>query len=228
MYVTQTDACTMPNGLIPPTPAAVAAAQAAVASTETQIQTAQQAMDSVNTRPDMGPVVTSRGRFFTARTLANWPQGNNPKQPSRFCGPSGTLAVATHQGNSAATTPVSPPLTTRPLGPAIAAPTTGNPCLDVELGYATQSQLSAAMLWKCTQNGYFKPGVRPLVPPVAILANQNALPKLADTDVPPFDPSMMAGMGDVTGGPGSFVLWASLGFGAAALWLAHQYAKGHR
>lgn len=229
MYVTQADACsTLPNGFNAPSAQQVSARRATVASMESSIQRAQKAIDSVSTRPDMGPVVTSPARFFTATNLSNWPggAGGAGSDGGPACKPSANVPLRT--ANSTDTLPVSPPLTTRPLTPAIAAPTTGNPCLDVQVGYALQSQLSKAMLWKCTQAGYFKTALRPSVASVVQLANQNALPALADQDVPPFDPSMTAGMGDVTGGPGSFVLWASLGLLGATVWLAREYSKGHR
>lgn len=228
MYVAQSDACsTLPNGFRAPTAEQVSARRTMVQKMEGSIQRAQQALDSVSTRRDMGPVVTSTARLRNAaRDLSNWPGGTGPASGGAPCKPS--VAANVRTGNSVATLPTSPPLTTRPLQPAVAAPSTGNPCLDVQLGYAVQSQLSKAMLWKCTQAGYFKTPLRPSVPSLAILANANALPALADQDVPPFDPAMTQGMGDVTGGPGSFVLWASLGLLGASLWLAREWAKGAR
>lgn len=226
MYVTQANACTtLPNGFIPASAAQVSAKRAKVANMETAIQNAQAALDSVSTRRDMGPVVTSPARFFAPSLLSNWP-APGPGGGGGGCKPS--VAAPVRTGNSTATLPTSPPLTTRPLQPAVGRPTTGNPCLDVQIGYALQSQLTKAMLWKCTQNGYFKTPLQPTVAGVLALANQNALAALPDSDVPPFDPSMTAGMGDLTGGPGSFALWASVGLLGATLWLATEYAKGHR
>ena len=227
MYVTQTDACTMPNGLIPASAAQVSAARTQLASAEASIQRAQSVFNGLLQRRDMGPVPRSLSPSDVA-ALRQWPsvKFGTGKTANVTCYPA---SVNTAPLDTMPAAPPMPPLTTahgvdQPLTP----PTTGNPCLDVEMGYALQSQLSPAMLWKCTSKGYFKPGVKPTVASVLALANSpGGLPKLADSDVPDFDPSMTLGLGDTAPGQ-SFVLWASVGLLGATLWLAHEWSKAGR
>lgn len=234
MFIAQTDACTMPNSTTPLTPDQIAAPQQARAAMESIITRAQAAIDSVSTRPDMGPVVTSTQRFIAPRLLSNWPSmsaaptGNGRKPagaPTFVCTrQSATVqALGVRQGQAA---PM-PSLTTRPLTPAVVRPTTGNPCLDVQIGYALQSQLSKAMLWKCTQAGYFKTPLKPTVAPVLALANAGALPTIADQDVPPFDPAML-GMGDFSSGMSALQVLAIGGGLLLAGWAVFNAMKGGR
>jgi hypothetical protein len=233
MYVVQSDACNLPNGGMPPTAAAIAAAQAAVAQTETQISNAQSAFDSVVSRPDMAPAPTVAPLNVTFRGQAwrDYPAGTTPlpgskahaRPPMGYCRPSQSVPSGSHLQTTPA--PPMPSLTTsHGVDTPLAPPTTGNPCLDVQLGYALQSQLTPAMLWKCSQAGYFKTGLKPTVASVLALANRNQLPPLPDASVPPYDPSMVAGMGQADGGS-PFVLWASIGLAGAVVWLAHEWGK---
>lgn len=218
MYVPQTDACTMPNGLIPAPADVVAARRAAVAADEAAIQRAQRIFAGLLQRRDMGPIPRTLAPANLER-LKQWPLVRGPVSGQAVqCYPA---SVETAQLTTMPAIPKMPSLTTaHGVDTPLSAPSTGNPCLDVELGYALQSQLSPAMLWKCTQKGYFKPGVRPTVAPVLALANENRLAPLPDQDVPDFDESMLLGLGALPDNVGTLFKWLAWGAGGLFLYAA--------
>ena len=204
--------------------------------TNAVVESALQAYKSVLNRPDLNtnglPLATNGGTpsqpFQGFSAWPDWSQGN-PKGKGRACIrqiPSPQPVVAdTLESVAAPPAPPMPPLTIQ--GRAVVAgqnPTTGNVCIDLAKGYVAQMQLSQGMITKCATKGYYLMGSKPLDARIAMLAATKKLPAVPDQDVPEYSRSM--GLAGADGSP--FTLWASIGLGAAALWLGYEYSKGRR
>lgn len=99
---------------------------------------------------------------------------------------------------------------------------TSNICRDLRDGCVSSNQVDQAQLLACAKAGWS--GNRAWYPDIL---SRPDLPYLGSPDLhPPVMTWGMQGIGQgldvLTGGPGSSILWASLGLGAAVWWLAKQ------
>ena len=115
-----------------------------------------------------------------------------------------------------------------------AAPTTGNVCLDLALGYVVQSQVDPRQLLTCAQAGYSGIKDGPLLTQQYLLwraANWNTLPKVAYNPTPPQATEALLvqnGLGqyEFDGGGSCICLVVVALATAAGVWWAYQESKG--
>lgn len=235
MYVAQTDACTVPNSATPVTPNQIANAAQTYMDTNAIVAKALATFTSVLNRPDLnrnGLLLADSGGVPTApfagfRAWPDWTEGNPSGAPPaclREIPLPLSIPIDTRQA-VAVKAPLMVPQTIE--GRAIQAtgkpPTTGNVCIDLQKGYALQSQVSAAMLFKCSKAGYSQMGLKPTAAQVLAFETAGTLPQIPDQDVPNYDPSM--GMAQLPSGFAGLAFWGSLGLIGATIWLAREWSK---
>ncbi len=227
MYVPQSNACSVQNSSTPVSPADLAASIRKYADVTTVVNTAQAAFDSLLNRPDL-----NRGGFplIDFGGIPSLPFSGFKKWPYRTSKSSPCIVSAPLPKPVAVDLPVGFVLPPPPPIPSMAADrikTTGNVCIDLQKGYALQSQVSPAMLWACSKAGYSRMGLKPTALAVSQLAAENRLAHIPDQDVADYDPKTM-GLAGVNDGIGGFAFWGSLGLAAATIWLGHEYSKGKK
>ena len=243
MYVPDTQACNVPSSTDGITPAQITAAAQTYMDTNATVESALSTFTSVLNRPDLNqnglPLATSGGvpstPFQGFRAWPDWTEGN-PSGTPVACVKSKALPMSiptdTLQAVAAPPAPTMFPQTIQGRAAFTSGiPTTGNVCIDIAKGYVAQSQVSKAMLAQCSMKGYYQMGNKPLIAAVLALSNAGQLPQIPDSTVPQYDPKTMglAGMGDVvTDAANPFMLWTSLGLGAAVLYLGYEYSKSKR
>jgi hypothetical protein len=232
VYVPEASACSVPNSANVPTQAQVNAANQNLMNYNNIVQKALSTFVSVLNRPDLNknglPLKSNGGvpsaPFTGFRAWPDWSQGN-PAGATPACLTSvPTPSSIPTNTRDAVAAPKAPPMVPQTIeGRAVVStgkpPTTGNVCMDLQKGYAIQSQVSALQLWKCSKAGYSQMGLKPTLPAVLALQTAGTLPKIPDQDVPNYDAASMgmagmAGMADATGllsllawSVGGFLLW---------------------
>lgn len=242
MYVPDSQACNVPSSTDGITPAQIAAAAQTYMDTNDTVESALQTFSSVLNRPDLNqnglPLATNGGipatPFQGFRAWPDWTEGN-PSGTPVACVKSRpsprSIPTNTIQAVAAPPVPTMYPQTIQGRAEFIGGvPTTGNVCMDIAKGYVSQSQVSKAMLLQCSQKGYYQMGSKPLIAAVIALSNAGKLPQIPDQTVPQYNPKTMglAGLGDASDDSNPFLLWASLGLGAAVLFLGYEYSKSKR
>jgi hypothetical protein len=231
VYVPQTDACTVPNSRTAITPDQINASVAQYMDTNTVVARALQSFASVLNRPDLnrnGLLLSDAGGvpadpFQGFRAWPDWTEGNPAGAPPA-CLESRELPTSMPTDQRAAVAaPDAPPMVPQTIeGRAVMLgkqPSTGNLCLDLQKGYAMQSQVSKAMLYQCSKKRYNLAGLKATLPEVLAMANAGTLPMLPDQDVPDYDQASM-GLADLPTGSGLLkaLAWSVGGLFAYAAW----------